>query len=175
MTTGKKIKYVRNLRKMTQQELGVAVGLPEGTAANRIAQYESDYRIPQEDLLVAMAEVLNVNPINFIKNDPNSPEGIMQLFFWLDEKLPDAINLFSLVKTEKKNTIGISPKIVVAEYDCNPDYQPCNSPTAIWFNYGLVDDFMREWLKKKQELTYRLITNDEYLEWKLQWPNNCKI
>jgi len=29
MTIGKKIKFVRKLRKMTQQELGVAVGLEE--------------------------------------------------------------------------------------------------------------------------------------------------
>ena len=44
MTIGKKIKFVRKFRKMTQQELGVAIGLDEKGAANRIAQYECDYR-----------------------------------------------------------------------------------------------------------------------------------
>ena len=39
MTTGEKIKRIRQHRKMTQKELGEAIGLG-ATGANRIAQYE---------------------------------------------------------------------------------------------------------------------------------------
>ena len=43
----------------------------------------------------------------------------------------------------------------------------------MWFNYGLVDEFMREWMIRKQELANKEITDSEYLEWKLNWPDTC--
>ena len=46
--------------KMTQAELGTAVGLGEN-AQNRIAHYERGTRVPQKELLDRMAEVLDVN------------------------------------------------------------------------------------------------------------------
>ena len=60
MTIGEKIKRVRKFRKMTQAELGTAVGLGEN-AQNRIAHYERGTRVPQKELLDRMAEVLDVN------------------------------------------------------------------------------------------------------------------
>ena len=50
---------------MTQRELGVAVGFDEKGADNRIAQYETNYRVPKNDLLKKMAEALHVDPQNF--------------------------------------------------------------------------------------------------------------
>ena len=58
MTTGEKIKRIRLHRKMTQKELGDAVGL----TANRIAQYEMGYRVPKAALLEKMAEAMNRSP-----------------------------------------------------------------------------------------------------------------
>lgn len=46
-------------------------------------------------------------------------------------------------------------------------------PVGMWFNYGLVDEFMREWMIRKQELANKEITENEYLEWKLNWPDTC--
>ena len=87
---------------MTQQELGVAVGIEEKGAANRIAQYECDYRVPQKDMLIDMAKAMNINPLNFVSEVPGSAEDIMQTFFWLDEDNRGAINLFSLIRSNKK-------------------------------------------------------------------------
>ena len=50
MTIGEKIKRVRMFRKMTQAELGTAVGLGENSQ-NRIAHYERGTRVPQKELL----------------------------------------------------------------------------------------------------------------------------
>ncbi len=47
-----------------------------------------------------------------------------------------------------------------------------NHNTA-YFNYGLVDDFMREWLLRQQELHAGEITREEYFEWKINWPSTC--
>lgn len=169
MTIGKKIKFIRKLRKMTQQELGVAVGLDAKGAANRIAQYECDYRLPQKDMLILMAKAMDVNPLNFVSEVPGSAEDIMQTFFWLDEDNRDAINLFSLIRSNKKAKATSQAE---AEYNDN-DYWPDEPPVGMWFNYGLVNEFMREWMIRKQEWKYGEITDAEYLEWKLNWPDTC--
>lgn len=46
----RKIKRVRLHRHMKQRELGELVGFTDG-AANRIAQYESGFRVPKEDMV----------------------------------------------------------------------------------------------------------------------------
>ena len=61
MAVGDRIKRARNLRGMTQKELGIAIGFEEKSADIRIAQYESNTRTPKEELLRKIAEVLDVN------------------------------------------------------------------------------------------------------------------
>ena len=60
MTVGDKIKKIRTFRGMTQKELGLAIGFEEKGADNRIAQYETNYRVPKRELLDKMAEALRV-------------------------------------------------------------------------------------------------------------------
>ncbi len=47
MAVGDRIKRARNLRGMTQKELGIAIGFEEKSADIRIAQYESNTRTPK--------------------------------------------------------------------------------------------------------------------------------
>ena len=53
------------------------------------------------------------------------------------------------------------------------DDWPAHPPVGMYFQYGLVDEFMREWLLRQQELHAGEITRDEYFEWKLNWPHTC--
>ena len=53
MTVGDKIKKIRTFRGMTQKELGLAIGFEEKGADNRIAQYETNYRVPKRELPVS--------------------------------------------------------------------------------------------------------------------------
>ena len=170
MTLGKKIKLVRKFRKMTQQQLGEAIGIEGKGAANRIAQYECDYRIPQNDMLIDMAKAMDINPLLFVSPVPGSAEDIMQTFFWLDEDNRNAINFFTLIRTNRRGNADIPPE---ASYDDVTEYWPDEPPVGMWFNYGLVDEFMREWMMRKQELRNGEITDAEYLEWKLNWPDTC--
>ena len=48
MSTGKNIKKVRKWRGITQEELGKALGIGEGSAGTRMAQYETGKRTPKE-------------------------------------------------------------------------------------------------------------------------------
>ena len=61
MAIGDRIKRVRNLRGLTQKELGIAIGFDDKTADVRVAQYESSTRTPKEDMLKKIAETLDVN------------------------------------------------------------------------------------------------------------------
>lgn len=40
----------------------------------------------------------------------------------------------------------------------------------MWIDYGLVNEFLREWCLKKEQLKNREISEDEYFEWKINWP-----
>lgn len=169
MTIGEKIKYIRTFRNMTQKQLGAAIGLPEKGADNRMAQYETNYRVPKKDMLIDIAETLHVNPINFITPVSGSAEDIMQTFFWLDVDNPDALHFFPMTPSKKKYGTG---KEIKAEYDNNDD-MPAIPPVGMWFHYNTVNEFMHEWMVHKQELADGEITPDEYLEWKLNWPDTC--
>ena len=50
MAIGERIRFIRNLRGMTQKYLGTLVGFPEKTADIRMAQYESGTRTPKAEL-----------------------------------------------------------------------------------------------------------------------------
>lgn len=169
MTIGEKIKKIRTFRGMTQKEFGLAVGLEEKGADNRIAQYETNYRIPKRELLTQMAVVLRINPLNFYSDTPGCAEDIMQTFFWLDEDNPGAINLFQLVRNPGKTNASDDAAV---RYNDNDDW-PAHAPVGMYFKYGLVDQFMKEWLLRKQELKAGSITRGEYFEWKLNWPQTC--
>ena len=53
MSIGERIRYIRNLRGMTQKELGKAIGFDDRTADIRIAQYESGTRTPKANYVLA--------------------------------------------------------------------------------------------------------------------------
>lgn len=169
MLLGEKIKRIRVFRGMKQRDLGLSVGFSEQTADNRIAQYETNYRVPKRDILLKMAETLNVNPLNFVSEAPGSAEDIMQTFFWLDESNRGAINLFQLATYDG---YVADPEDKLVRYN-DSDNWPAHSPVGMYFKYGAVDRFMREWLLRKEELKAGEISQDEYFEWKLNWPQSC--
>ena len=72
MTVGEKIKKIRTFRGMTQKELGSMLRMGSRGADNRIAQYETNYRVPKAELLDGIAGALNVNPQNFYDPVPDS-------------------------------------------------------------------------------------------------------
>lgn len=93
----------------------------------------------------------------------------MQTYFWLDEDNPGAINLFQLVRNPGKTNASDDTAV---RYNDNDDW-PAHAPVGMYFKYGLVDQFMREWLLRKEELKAGSITRSEYFEWKLNWPQTC--
>ena len=85
MAIGERIRFMRNLRGMTQKWLGMAVGFPEKTADIRMAQYESGTRTPKADLTNKLAEVLEVAPEALAVPDIESYNGVMHTLFTLED------------------------------------------------------------------------------------------
>ena len=88
MAVGDRIKRARNLRGMTQKELGIAIGFEEKSADIRIAQYESNTRTPKEELLRKIAEVLDVNYRSLYEPTLYAAEDVMYTLFELTSTIP---------------------------------------------------------------------------------------
>ena len=140
MAIGERIKRVRNIRGMTQRELGLTVDFDENSADVRIAQYESGTRTPKEDMLKKIAGILNVNFRSLYEPTLYAAEDIIYTLFELDEHYRISL------KEQLQNQIGVT------------------------FDSKLLNDFMFEWQLRKQELDEGEITKNEYTEWKVNWP-----
>lgn len=151
MAVGDRIKRVRNLRKLTQKELGLALGFDENTADVRVAQYESNTRKPKEDLLQKIAEVLDVNYRSLYEPTLYAAEDVMYTLFELDEHY--AVHLH--------------------EIDDDTDSAYTSKHMAINFTSIVLDSFLAEWQQRKKDLADSKISKAEYMEWKLNWPRTA--
>ena len=166
MVLGERIKRIRTFRGLTQRELGLKLGYEERNADVRIAQYESGYRVPKNNTLMEMAKILNVNYIHFIGVTPGCAEDIMLTFLWLDEDDRSTIHLFQLVRNPGKCNASDDKSV---RYN-DSDEWPAQAPVGMWIDYGLVNEFLREWCLRKEQLKSGEISEDEYFEWKINWP-----
>ncbi len=143
------MRMLRNFRGMTQTDLGIAIGFPEKGANKRIVQYEINYRTPKKELLDEIAHVLRVNPNNFRVKNTGSLQDLMYELLWLDEEYPDFIHFFKM-----KQGAGPHP------------FLSCVDAVGIYFNSPAMNEFLNEWLVRKQELAEGKISKDDYREWK---------
>ncbi|MCD8397709.1 MAG: helix-turn-helix domain-containing protein [Lachnospiraceae bacterium] len=84
MSVGSKIRYIRNLRKLTQKELGLKVGFSIATADVRIRQYESEKMVPKADILSKIADALEVDVAALNGVDFQSEKELMHTLFDLE-------------------------------------------------------------------------------------------
>lgn len=89
MSTGENIKRIRNIRGMTQKELGIAIGIGEESASPRMAQYETGNRTPRESMLNKMAAVLEVDPRNISIPTGYKEEDMMYRLLALEDYFPE--------------------------------------------------------------------------------------
>ncbi len=151
MAIGEKIKRIRKYRNMTQKQLGILCGFSENTADVRIRQYENDSKTPKEETLKDIANALNVNIYALNESPLYAAEDVMFTMFELDEHY--SMPLFKITD--------------------NTDLNFPKERVAVSFNYRMLDDFLKEWLVRKEELKNGKITKEEYFEWKINWPDTC--
>ena len=173
MKIGEKIKRVRLHRHMKQRELGELVGLTDG-AANRIAQYESGFRVPKEDMVKKIAAALNVAECALLEPDTGNLEGIMETLFWLDEDMPDVLRCSLTMPFDKIQAEADSN--IVPIIHTNARTSPFNAqPTMLWSENDLLNCLFNTYAVMQYRYHTGKITHEKYFEWKLQWSFGSTI
>ena len=144
MAIGQRIKFFRNLRKFTQKELGLKLGFPKNAADVRVAQYESETRIPKDDLINAFAHLLEVSPKALSVPDIDSYIGLMHTLFALEDTYGFKIN-----------------KI---------DSQLCITLDNHNKSFSTLFENLNSWQAEYEKLTNGEITQEEYDEWRYTYP-----
>lgn len=164
MLIGERIKRIRSFRGLTQAEFGIALGFDAKNAAVRVAQYESNYRAPKEDMINQMADILNANPAMIRSYSDISEDSIFISLFWLEEeKGYDVMNLTQLSDVYSEDE-------VVNTYDETKALSTL-APVSLFFNDEKMNTNMHQWYLQKQKLASEEISEDEYFEWKITWPH----
>ena len=85
MAIGDRIRFIRNLRGITQKMLGIEIGFPERTADIRMAQYESGTRTPKADLTQTLAGIFDISPLALNVPNIEDERGLMHTLFALED------------------------------------------------------------------------------------------
>ena len=145
MAIGERIRFMRNLRGMTQKILGMAVGFDERTADIRIAQYESGTRTPKGNLTFYLASVLAVSPKALAVPDIDSNVGLMHTLFTCED-------LYGLQIGE----IDGIPCIRLDKFRGR--------------TYEDMFKMLDAWRQEAAKLETGEITKDEYDKWRYRYP-----
>ena len=92
---------------------------------------------------------------------------ILEQLFWLDEERPGVIKM---VPTERGTARYNANPSFALRYDDNDNWPP-RSPAAMWFDDTILDDFLKDWAVVQKKLYAGEITQAEYFEWKIMWPD----
>lgn len=144
MAIGERIRFIRNLRGMTQKYLGTRIGFTEKTAEVRMAQYENGARTPKEKMIADFANVLEVCPQALTVPDIDNYIGLAHTLFTLED-------LYG-VKIE------------------NNDGQLCLTLNRENKSYGSMFDIFNAWSKESEKLNNGEITKEQYDDWRYNYP-----
>lgn len=145
MAIGERIRFLRNLRGMTQKYLGKMVGFPERSADIRMAQYESGTRTPKADLTKALAAALDVSPLAL--DVPN-----------IDTDLGLAHTLFAL-----EDIYGLQAGEINGEVCLRLDKSKGHT-------YLELSKTLSAWHQQAEKLRAGEITKEDYDRWRYRYP-----
>lgn len=144
MAIGERIRFIRNLRGMTQKYLGMAIGFDVRTADIRMAQYESGTRTPKDTMVHTIAHALEVSPQALTVPDIDTDIGLMHTFFTLEDR-------YGLKITRIDGKVCLTPDI--------------NHP-----NYHSIFEHLNSWNKEAEKLKSGEITEEDYNTWRYTYP-----
>ena len=84
---GAKIRKIREIRGLTQKELGLRCGFSEATAGVRIRQYESNQKTPREQAIKVLAEALEIDDTALFDADLSDPDRALHALFDIEDCL----------------------------------------------------------------------------------------
>lgn len=145
MAIGERIRFIRNLRGMTQKWLGMAIGFDKKTADVRMAQYEAGTRTPKGNLVESIARALDVRPEALNVPEIDTYTGLMHTLFALEDLYGLKINR---IDGELCLTLDRSKGIT----------------------YVTMFDMLNAWQKEAEKLKNGEITKEQYDAWRYTYP-----
>ena len=145
MAIGERIKFIRNLRGMTQKYLGMSIGFDEKTADVRIAQYESGTRSPKAEITEKIAKSLDVVPQALALPDIDSYIGLAHTLFALED-------IYGL----KINSINGELCLTLNK--------------SMGTSYLSLFNLFSTWQQEAEKLQAGEITKEEYDAWRYTYP-----
>ena len=85
MAIGKRIKFFRKKKELTQKQLGRMLGFLGKTSDVRMAQYEAEARIPKQELVKSMANIFDISPNALTVPNIDNYIGLLHTFFALED------------------------------------------------------------------------------------------
>ncbi len=139
MSQGARLEYIRKVRHMTKEDVAAYFGF-EGREPNKtIREYENNTTGPSPSRLEELAELFEVSVDAIRKYDFTNPIDEIYYQMWLEEEFP-----YYQFNIEMDSFPG-------KEYNMN------------------VYNEIQEWKKKRKMRKVYDISDDEYLEWKLNF------
>lgn len=135
----------RNRKGMTQKQLGELLGFKDKTSDVRMAQYESEARVPKIDLVKQMSQIFDVNTHALTVPDIDTYVGLMHTLFALED-------MYGL---KVKNVDG-QPHLCLDRSISAPG--------------SSVDQMLRAWMEQADKLESGEISKEEYDEWRYKYP-----
>ena len=145
MAIGERIRFIRNLRGVTQKYLGSLVGFPERSADIRMAQYEAGTRTPKEELTKSLAGVLGVSPLALDVPDIDSYLGLMHTLFVLED-------LYGLTIENRDGEVAFR-------------FDPRKGRDA-----AEIAEMVTAWASVAEKYRSGEISRDEYDKWRYNYP-----
>ncbi len=145
MAIGKRIRFFRNRKGMTQKQLGEILGFLGKTSDVRMAQYETEARTPKHDLVKEMAGIFDISTHALTVPDIDTYIGLMHTLFALED-------MYGL-------KIGEIDGEICLRLD-KSDYS----------TYTSMFDMFHAWQEQAAKLEQGEITKEEYDQWRYKYP-----
>ena len=142
LSQGSRIAFAREFRYMTQDNVSDKLGLTGECKRRSMARYERGDRVPKEERLQEIANILNVNVKCLKEYDFRNKEDMIYILLWMEELYP-RMNI----------DLGLSESL------------PKESDIKL-------KRFFEEWNAMKEKRVDLELSYDDYVEWKLQYDFN---
>lgn len=153
---GGRIKKIRELRNLTQQELGIKCGFSESTADVRVGQYEANKKAPRPDAIKKLANGLDIDIDALYEADLLKGHTCEHILFDLEEFLG-------------LKPIRLNGKFYLSFSESKPTLQPINN-----FKH---EEFLSKWYTVLEQHLPKINDSEEiikqkqhdYILWKYEY------
>ena len=123
------------------------LGFDPKSADVRISQYEKDAKMPKEELIHSMADILGISPMALKLPNIDSYDALMHTLFALED-------IYGLTVSEEDGKVSLY---------LNPEVSKPG---------GTLSAYFLSWAKQKDKLVNGEISLDQYDDWRYNFPKD---